>query len=64
MEGYVGYYVSIFYSYFAALGLTIKLEDPTNFGCIDMTVLFNAHVFLFEFKVVKGRSHGQALKQN
>jgi len=63
MSHYEGYYVSIFYSYFAALGLNIKLEDPTNFGCIDMTVLFQGHVYLFEFKVVKVRSRGQALKQ-
>ena len=63
LSGYEGYYVSIFYSYFAALGLDIKLEDPTNFGCIDMTVLFNGHVFLFEFKVVKVKSRGGALKQ-
>ena len=63
MDGYEGYYVSIFYSYFAALGLNIQLEDPTNFGCIDMTVLFQGHVYLFEFKVVKVRSRGQALKQ-
>ena len=63
LSGYEGYYVSIFYSYFAALGLDIKLEDSTNFGCIDMTVLFNGHVFLFEFKVVKVRSRGGALKQ-
>jgi len=63
MDNYEGYYVSIFYSYFAALGLNIKLEDPTNFGCIDMTVLFHGHVFLFEFKVVKVRSRGGALKQ-
>ena len=63
LSGYEGYYVSIFYSYFAALGLNIKLEDPTNLGCIDMTVLFSGHVFLFEFKVVKVRSRGGALKQ-
>ena len=63
MSDYEGYYVSIFYSYFAALGLNIQLEDPTNLGCIDMTVLFQGHVYLFEFKVVKVRSRGQALKQ-
>ncbi|MDP2427441.1 MAG: AAA family ATPase, partial [Methylobacter sp.] len=34
---YEGYYASIFYSYFAALGLDIILEDVTNFGRIDMT---------------------------
>jgi hypothetical protein len=63
MSGFEGYYVSIFYSYFAALGLTIKLEDPTNHGRIDMTVLFNGQVFLFEFKVVELNPEGKALQQ-
>jgi hypothetical protein len=58
-----GYYVSIFYSYFAALGLDIKLEDFTNFGRIDMTVLFGGQVFLFEFKVVELNPAGKALQQ-
>jgi hypothetical protein len=63
LSGFEGYYVSIFYSYFAALGLDIRLEDPTNFGRIDMTVLFNGQVFLFEFKVVELNPAGAALQQ-
>ena len=63
LSGFEGYYASIFYSYFAALGLTIQLEDPTNQGRIDMTVLFNHQVFLFEFKVVELNPAGQALQQ-
>jgi hypothetical protein len=63
MSNFEGYYVSIFYSYFAALGLEIRLEDPTNHGRIDMTVLFNGQVFLFEFKVVELNPAGQALQQ-
>jgi hypothetical protein len=63
MSGFEGYYVSIFYSYFAALGLDIRLEDPTNFGRIDMTVLFDGQVFLFEFKVVELNPAGAALQQ-
>jgi hypothetical protein len=63
LSNFEGYYVSIFYSYFAALGLTIKLEDPTNVGRIDMTVLFNGQVFLFEFKVVELNPAGKALQQ-
>ena len=60
---YEGYYASIFYSYFAALGLDIRLEDTTNHGRIDMTVLFNAQVYLFEFKVVELIPEGKALQQ-
>jgi Predicted AAA-ATPase/PD-(D/E)XK nuclease superfamily len=63
LAGYEGYYVSIFYSYFAALGLEMHLEDPTNFGRIDLTLLFNKQVFLFEFKVVELTPKRQALQQ-
>ena len=61
LSGFEGYYVSIFYSYFAALGMDIRLEDPTNQGRIDMTVLFDAQVFLFEFKVVELNPAGAPL---
>jgi len=60
---YEGYYASIFYSHFAALGLDIRLEDVTNKGRIDMTVLFNSNVYLFEFKVVELVPQGKALEQ-
>lgn len=63
LSGYEGYYASIFYSYFAALGIEIRLEDPTNVGRIDMTVLFAGQVFLFEFKVVEMNPSGSALQQ-
>jgi hypothetical protein len=60
---YEGYYASVFYSHFAALGLDIRLEDSTNFGCVDMAVLFDGQVFLFEFKVVELTPKGSALAQ-
>ena len=63
LAGFEGYYASIFYSYFAALGLDIRLEDPTSFGRIDMSVLFAGQVFLFEFKVVELSPQGRALQQ-
>ncbi len=60
---YEGYYASIFYSHFAALGLAVTLEDTTNHGRIDMSVQFNGHIYLFEFKVVEQVPKGQALQQ-
>ena len=60
---YEGYYASVFYSYFAALGLEIILEDVTNHGRIDMTVKFNENVYLFEFKVVELVPEGKAIQQ-
>lgn len=58
-----GYWASVFYSHFAALGLDIRLEDTTSHGRIDMTVLFNGAVYLFEFKVVELMAEGKALQQ-
>ena len=63
IAGYEGYYASVFYSYFAALGLDIRVEDSSSHGRLDMAVLFNGHVYLFEFKVVELSSAGAALAQ-
>ena len=63
IAGYEGYYASVFYSYFAALGLDIRVEDSSNHGRLDMAVLFNNNVYLFEFKVVEMASAGAALAQ-
>ncbi|MEX8519746.1 MAG: ATP-binding protein [Leptothrix sp. (in: b-proteobacteria)] len=63
LAGFEGYYASIFYSHFAALGLDVRVEDSTNHGRIDMTLLFQGAVYLFEFKVVEAASKGQALQQ-
>ena len=60
---YEGYYASVFYSYFAALGLDIRVEDSSNHGRLDMAVLFNGTVYLFEFKVVEMASAGAAMAQ-
>ena len=60
---YEGYYASVFYSYFAALGLDITVEDSSSHGRLDMAVLFNGHVYLFEFKVVEMASAGAAMAQ-
>ena len=60
---YEGYYASVFYSYFAGLGLDITVEDSSSHGRLDMAVLFNGNVYLFEFKVVEMASAGAALAQ-
>ena len=60
---YEGYYASVFYSYFAGLGLDITVEDSSSHGRLDMAVLFNGHIYLFEFKVVELASAGAALAQ-
>ncbi len=60
---YEGYYASVFYSYFAALGFEVQVEDATNQGRIDMAVKLPERIFLFEFKVVELVPKGHALQQ-
>ena len=60
---YEGYYASVFYSWFAASGLDVRVEESTNHGRLDMAVLFNEQVWLFEFKTVEKAPEGAALAQ-
>ena len=60
---YEGYWASVFYSYFAALGVDTVLEDATNKGRIDMAVRWLGQTWLFEFKVVELVPEGRALQQ-
>ena len=63
IANFEGYYASVFYSYFAALGLDITVEDSSSHGRVDMAVHFNDNVYLFEFKVVELASEGAAMEQ-
>ena len=60
---YEGYYASVFYSYFAALGYEIAVEESSSHGRLDMAVHTGGHVYLFEFKVVELAPAGSALAQ-
>ncbi len=60
---YEGYYASVFYSYFAALGYEIVVEESSSHGRLDMAVRTGGHVYLFEFKVMELAPPGSALKQ-
>ena len=63
IANYEGYYASVFYSYFASLGLAITVEDSSQAGRLDMAVEFNGNAYLFEFKVVERAAKGAALGQ-
>jgi len=60
---YEGYYASVFYAYFASLGLDLTVEDSSNQGRLDMALKFNNQIYLFEFKVVELVPDGGALAQ-
>ncbi|WP_227429491.1 ATP-binding protein [Psychrobacter sp. I-STPA6b] len=59
-----GYWASVFYAYFASLGLQVVVEDSTNRGRMDMTVDFNECIYIFEFKVIEqSKKPNSALEQ-
>ncbi len=60
---YEGFYASVFYSYFAALGYEITVEESSHHGRLDMAVRAGGHVYLFEFKVAEQSPPGSALAQ-
>ena len=60
---YEGFYASVFYSYFAALGYEVAVEESSSHGRLDMAVRTGGHVYLFEFKVVEMAPPGSALAQ-
>ena len=60
---YEGFYASVFYSYFAGLGLDVVVEESTNSGRLDMAVRFGERVLIFEFKVVEQAGEGAAMAQ-
>ena len=63
IANFEGYYASVFYSYFAGLGLNVTVEDSSSYGRVDMAVHFNDNIYLFEFKVVEMASEGAAMAQ-
>jgi len=62
LQEYEGFYASVFYAYFCGLGLDVRVEEVTNFGQVDMTVIFDQRCYLFEFKVVE-KADGRSLSQ-
>ncbi len=60
---YEGYYASVFYAFFASLGLDITVEASSNARRLDMVMRFQQQVYIFEFKLVGDQADGSALRQ-
>jgi hypothetical protein len=58
MGRFEGFYCSIVYSYFCALGYDVIAEDKTNYGSIDIAIRMPDRLILMEFKLHK---YGDAL---
>lgn len=64
IDQYEGYYASLFYAHMVACGANTIPEDVTSAGQIDLTVMVENSVFVFEFKVVTtDQADGSALAQ-
>lgn len=65
IQNYEGYYASVIYAYFSALGCDALIaEDHTNKGRIDITLKVEEKIYIFEFKVVDEDSlNNTALQQ-
>jgi hypothetical protein len=63
IASYEGFYSSIVYTYFTAIGLEVKVEDSTNNGRIDLVAFLNGRCYILEFKVNELTSGERALEQ-
>ena len=53
MQHYEGFYASMVYACFAAIGVDVKGEESTSLGRSDLVVVHAGEVFVMEFKVAK-----------
>jgi hypothetical protein len=58
IANYEGFYASVVYSYFTALGYDLVAEDATNHGRIDLSITMPDKILLIEFKL---SSNGDAI---
>jgi hypothetical protein len=63
IANYEGFYASVFYTYFTAIGVEVKVEDATNHGRIDMVAILNSRCYVLEFKVNELTPEGKAMEQ-
>ncbi len=62
---YEGFYASVIYAWLASSQLPIIMEDCTNKGRIDLTVILDNTVYIIEFKVdQKGSALAQIKERN
>ena len=63
IDNYEGFYASVIYSYFAALGYDLIAEDVTNHGKIDLTIIMPDKILIIEFKLSKYGTAEEAIQQ-
>ncbi len=63
MGNYVGWYASVMYAHFAALGLEVRAEESGSRGRADLCVRGCGRVYVFEFKMRERASPKAAMAQ-
>ena len=63
LAGYEGYWASLVYCLFAALGVETRAEEPSNQGQVDLMIQYQGRVWLLEFKLDGGADGQKALAQ-
>jgi hypothetical protein len=51
IANFEGYYASVLFAFLSSLGYEVKTEESTNKGRVDMTLIGEESIFIFEFKV-------------
>ncbi len=63
LAGYEGYWASLVYCTFAALGVDTRAEEPSNRGQVDLVIEYQGRVWLLEFKIDELSDGQRALEQ-
>ncbi len=63
IHAYEGFYASVMYAYLSSMGFPLDVEESTNKGKLDMSLLINNNRYVFEFKVGSQNALDQ-IKQN
>ena len=50
IDHYEGFYCSLFYAFLVGMGYNVIAEDVTNHGRIDVTLILENKVYIFELK--------------
>jgi hypothetical protein len=63
LAGYEGYWASLVYCTFAALGVETRAEEVSHRGQVDLVIQYQGRIWLLEFKVDDGNDGQKALEQ-
>lgn len=63
LAGYEGYWASLVYCLFAALGVETRAEEPSNQGQVDLVIEYQGRIWLLEFKLDDTDGGQRALDQ-